>query len=111
MYPVCVCVCVSACVCGECMYVCMCPVIPSKPSVHTCSHHLVLLSVLPFLSSFDTHPISCIANATDIAASAYGRDFLISSQDGRNLVDVLCDVLREMPEKHQGYHCTVQPLP
>lgn len=40
---------------------------------------------------------------TNIAASAYGRDFLASSGDGQALVDVLCGVLAEAPP---GAECT-----
>ena len=38
----------------------------------------------------------------DIAASAYGREYLSSSSCGLDLVDVLCSVLVEIPHG-QGY--------
>lgn len=50
----------------------------------------------------------------DIAASAYGRDFLTSRQDGLQLVDVFCTSLTEIPEKHKGYvvnMCYYRELP
>ena len=45
----------------------------------------------------------CCIQSTDIAASAYGRNFLTSRQDGLQLVDVFCTSLSEIPEKHSGY--------
>ncbi len=43
------------------------------------------------------NPLMLSSCPPDVAASAYGRDFLSSGEDGQALIDTLCSVISEAP--------------
>ena len=45
----------------------------------------------------------CVCLHADVAASAYGRDFLSSCEEGLALVDVFCATLAEAPTGAEWY--------
>ena len=66
--------------------------------VGTMVHWLVQLTI-----NGDIHWVQNNFLPLDIAASAYGRDFLSSSSEGQSLVSAMCAVLRSLPSQQQWY--------
>ena len=51
-----------------------------------------------------TNSIVCVC-VLDVAASAYGRNFLSTHEEGQALIDVFCSALAEAPTGIEWYVC------
>ena len=60
---------------------------------HNLSYHCVVLSLV----SYYVQLVEYIIHSSDVAASAYGRDYLAKKSEGQSLINLYCTTLSEAP--------------